>query len=385
MESSFREIFIVFNMSQMYTLLQNQEREPFQRPKSINELKGQFAQKRKNTKVERTKVDQSKIAAVLARQNADKKKAFEEEQRKKKILLEKRMEADGGRYAKKIQANQKATVKIKVDRNGVDINKEKAAPSSKRLRDEYNSEKLTKDLKASSSSSKSDRKRKSNGADYSSDRKGGSSQKKSRQDPKAKSRPPKPDAMTLLRMQDMGIPTNSNTSNRISNSKSSSDSSKPKSLSSKKEYPPDPDYKTWKLDEKELRWYLENLKRVGKFRQKVEDAMEAGKEPPTVTSFFDSYEQKMINKIKIKKKEAKKMAKRLKQKEALDNQRKANDKSKLLKKPSKPEPTNTAPKAINPYLRKEMKNGKSLKVPPPVEKPKSSSSSSSKSSSKNSS
>ena len=140
-----------------------------------------------------------------------------------------------------------------MDRNGVDINKEKAAPSSKRLRDEYNSEKLTKDLKASSSSSKSDRKRKSNGADYSTDRKGGSSQKKSRQDPKAKSRPPKPDAMTLLRMQDMGIPTNSNTSNRISNSKSSSDSSKSKSLSSKKEYPPDPDYKTWKLDEKELR------------------------------------------------------------------------------------------------------------------------------------
>merc|ERR1711917_8826 len=99
-------------MSQMYTLLQNQEREPFQRPKSINELKGQFAQKRKNTKVERTKVDQPKLAAVLARQNADKKKAFEEEQRKKKILLEKRMEADGGRYAKKIQANQKATVKV---------------------------------------------------------------------------------------------------------------------------------------------------------------------------------------------------------------------------------------------------------------------------------
>ena len=49
---------------------------------------------------------------MLARQNADKKKAFEEEQRKKKILLEKRMEADGGRYAKKIQANQKATVKV---------------------------------------------------------------------------------------------------------------------------------------------------------------------------------------------------------------------------------------------------------------------------------
>ena len=48
----------------------------------------------------------------MARQNADKKKAFEEEQRKKKILLEKRMEADGGRYAKKIQANQKATVKV---------------------------------------------------------------------------------------------------------------------------------------------------------------------------------------------------------------------------------------------------------------------------------
>ena len=110
--------------------------------------------------------------------------------------------------------------------------------------------------------------------------------------------------------------------------------------------------------------------------------MEAGKEPPTVTSFFDSYEQKMINKIKIKKKEAKKMAKRLKQKEALDNQRKANEKSKLKNsKPSKPEPTNTAPKAINPYLRKEMKNGKSLKVPPPVEKPSKSSSSSSKTSS----
>merc|ERR1712227_728678 len=262
------EIFSVFKMSQMYTLLQNQEREPFQRPKSINELKGQFAQKRKNTKVERTKVDQSKIAAVLARQNADKKKAFEEEQRKKKILLEKRMEADGGRYAKKIQANQKATVKIKVDRSGVDVNKEKAAPSSKRLREEYNSEKLTKDLKASSSS-KSDRKRKSNGAD--SDRKGGSSQKKSRQDPKTKSRPPKPDAMALLRMQEMGIPTNSHTSDRISNSKSSSsDSSKSKSISSKKEYPPDPDYKTWKLDGKELRWYLENLKRVGKFKLKVE-------------------------------------------------------------------------------------------------------------------
>ena len=125
------------------------------------------------------------------------------------------------------------------------MNKEKAAPSSKRLRDEYNSEKLTKDLKASSSSSKSDRKRKSNGAD-SSDRKG-SSQKKSR--------PSKPaSAMELLLMQEMGHPsTNSNTSNRISNSKSSSDSSKSKSLSSKKEYPPDPDYKTWKLDEKELR------------------------------------------------------------------------------------------------------------------------------------
>ena len=100
--------------------------------------------------------------------------------------------------------------------------------------------------------SKSDRKRKSNGAD--SDRKGGSSQKKSRQDPKTNSRPPKPDAMALLRMQEMGIPTNSHTSDRISNSKSSSsDSSKSKSISSKKEYPPDPDYKTWKLDEKELR------------------------------------------------------------------------------------------------------------------------------------
>lgn len=139
-----------------------------------------------------------------------------------------------------------------MDRSGVDVNKEKAAPSSKRLREEYNSEKLTKDLKASSSS-KSDRKRKSNGAD--SDRKGGSSQKKSRQDPKTKSRPPKkPDAMALLHMQEMGIPTNSHTSDRISNSKSSSsDSSKTKSISSKKEYPPDPDYKTWKLDEKELR------------------------------------------------------------------------------------------------------------------------------------
>ena len=114
--------------------------------------------------------------------------------------------------------------------------------------------------------------------------------------------------------------------------------------------------------------------------------MEAGKEPPTITSFFDTYEQKMIGKIKVKKKEAKKMAKRLKQKEALDNQRKQNSKfSQKNAKPSKPEPTNTAPKAINPYLRKEMKNGKSLKVPPPVEKPKSSSSSSSKSSSKNSS
>ena len=115
--------------------------------------------------------------------------------------------------------------------------------------------------------------------------------------------------------------------------------------------------------------------------------MEAGKEPPTITSFFDTYEQKMIGKIKNKKKEAKKMAKRLKQKEALDNQRKQNDKSKLKNsKPSKPEPTNTAPKAINPYLRKEMKNGKSLKVPPPVEKPKSSTSSSKSSSvSKNSS
>jgi len=48
----------------------------------------------------------------LARQNADKKKAFEEEQRKKKLLLEKRNEVDGGRYARKIQANQKATVKV---------------------------------------------------------------------------------------------------------------------------------------------------------------------------------------------------------------------------------------------------------------------------------
>lgn len=48
----------------------------------------------------------------MARQNAEKKKAFEEEQRKKKVLLEKRNEADGGRYAKKIQANQKATVKV---------------------------------------------------------------------------------------------------------------------------------------------------------------------------------------------------------------------------------------------------------------------------------
>ena len=140
------------------------------------------------------------------------------------------------------------------------------------------------------------------------------------------------------------------------------------------------DYKTYH------RWYLENLKRVGKFKLKVEEAMEAGKEPPTITSFFDTYEQKMIGKIKVKKKEAKKMAKRLKQKEALDNQRKQNSKfSQKNAKPSKPEPTNTAPKAINPYLRKEMKNGKSLKVPPPVEKPKSSSSSSSKSSSKNSS
>lgn len=115
--------------------------------------------------------------------------------------------------------------------------------------------------------------------------------------------------------------------------------------------------------------------------------MEAGKDPPTITSFFDTYEQKMIGKIKVKKKEAKKMAKRLKQKEALDNQRKQNDKSKFShKNAKKPEPTNTAPKAINPYLRKEMKNGKSLKVPPPVEKPKSSSSSSKSSSiSKNSS
>merc|ERR1711911_463424 len=88
--------------------------------------------------------------------------------------------------------------------------------------------------------------------------------------------------------------------------------------------------------------------------------------------------------IKVKKKEAKKMAKRLKKKEALDNQRKQNDKSKIShKNAKKPEPTNTAPKAINPYLRKEMKNGKSLKVPPPVEKPKSSSSSKSSSISKN--
>ena len=109
--------------------------------------------------------------------------------------------------------------------------------------------------------------------------------------------------------------------------------------------------------------------------------MEAGKDPPTITSFFDTYEQKMIGKVKVKKKEAKKMAKRLKQKEALDNQRKQNDKSKFShKNAKKPEPTNTAPKAINPYLRKEMKNGKSLKVPPPVEKPKSSSSSSKSSS-----
>ena len=112
--------------------------------------------------------------------------------------------------------------------------------------------------------------------------------------------------------------------------------------------------------------------------------MEAGKDPPTITSFFDTYEQKMIGKIKVKKKEAKKMAKRLKKKEALDNQRKQNDKSKFShKNAKKPEPTNTAPKAINPYLRKEMKNGKSLKVPPPVEKPKSSSSSKSSSISKN--
>ena len=43
------EIFLLFHNK-------NQEREPFQRPKSINELKGQFAQKRTNKKVERTKV-----------------------------------------------------------------------------------------------------------------------------------------------------------------------------------------------------------------------------------------------------------------------------------------------------------------------------------------
>ena len=58
------------------------------------------------------KVDPSKILALVDQAKKAKEKKAAEEQEAKKRLLQKRMEMDGGTAARRMLANQKATVKV---------------------------------------------------------------------------------------------------------------------------------------------------------------------------------------------------------------------------------------------------------------------------------
>ena len=76
----------------------------------------------KNKRLEKKRVDQSAINKILNAKVEKEKKAKEEAERKKQNLLKKRQEADGGAYARKILANQKATVKVSDNLKNLNFN-----------------------------------------------------------------------------------------------------------------------------------------------------------------------------------------------------------------------------------------------------------------------
>merc|ERR1712176_1398849 len=173
--------------------------------------------------------------------------------------MRKRYENDGGAHQRRILANQKATVKIKIDGGG-DRSKEKAAPTSKRLRDEFDADKMTRDLKAKKDKKEKDsRKRKSDSALPSS-----KSSKSSKMAEKTKSRPkPKrPDALALLQQIETGGRSESPKMSKqepssSKMSKSSKSSSSYSSSKSNRAPEPDPAYLTWGMDSQEKSWYLD--------------------------------------------------------------------------------------------------------------------------------
>jgi len=356
------------NMSNAIQLLQSQQaremQRGFNRPTSINDLKAQVKPKLKSSKLERPKVDPNAIRKRLENENAKKRDKIDTERKRKEELMRKRYENDGGAHQRRILANQKATVKIKIDGGG-DRSKEKAAPTSKRLRDEYDADKMTRDLKAKKDRKEKDsRKRKSDSALPSSK----SSKSKIVEKPKSRPKPKRPDALALLQQLETGGRSDSPkmskqeqpSSSKISKSSKSSSSYSSSSSKSSRAPEPDPAYITWGMDSQEKSWYLDNLLKVEKYKEKVTKCQELDKPIPTMEDFFGPRGNAMINRIKARKKDAKK-----KQKQAL-----AQKKEKLKKKSapvSAPPAPPSKPKPLNPYLKKEVNSGKQIRkaAPPP--------------------
>ena len=67
------------------------------------------------------------------------------------------------------------------------------------------------------------------------------------------------------------------------------------SVKSRNGVEPDPAYRTWGMDSQECSWYLDNLARVEKYKEKVLKYQNAGKQPPTLEDFFGARDCSMIN------------------------------------------------------------------------------------------
>ena len=65
---------------------------------------------------------------------------------------------------------------------------------------------------------------------------------------------------------------------------------------------PDPAYKSWGLDSKECSWYLDNLQKCEKYKERVIKDNERGRPPPSQEDFFGPHGCSMIQRIKMRKK-----------------------------------------------------------------------------------
>jgi len=81
--------------------------------KGFNRRASDFKPSLVNRKLERKAVDPVAIAKLLKDDKDKKKEKLENDRKKKEKLLEKRQEKDGGAYARRLLANQKATVKVR--------------------------------------------------------------------------------------------------------------------------------------------------------------------------------------------------------------------------------------------------------------------------------